>query len=392
MARCSSDRVAVERRRWFGFALVGVALGCNVDAVVADDDNGLFGSGETAAATSGGSTGAVADTSGADESSAGASTTGGTTSTTTALDDGPKLDVAADTESVELGCSEEAPSVIYVMLATTPTEIWSYDPVANDFEWYATVDCDEVHGYFTGFALERSGDILLLSLEPEDPAVLPNPAMQLTRFDPGSGSCEVAFYGGMSYSPMGLGPFGTDCADVAFVSEPDDPDHERLFAHSCTGGGFAVAPLTGPMYRMDLDDAVPEFEYLDVDDYTSVALAGTGDGRLYGVGGDQKVPGVGRILEYDQDNGALLSTTVVPELDIGEYGAYIALAFYAGDLYTFGAMFDGTGVGVVIRRYDLDDDDGNGTNEVTIVDPPDDLPAGIFAAASPTCIPVTPEG
>lgn len=93
-----------------------------------------------------------------------------------------------------------------------------------------------------------------------------------------------------------------------------------------------------------------------------------------------------------QANGALSSTTIVPDLDIGEFGAYIALAFYAGDLSTFGAFFDGVAVAVVIRRYDLDDDDGNGMNDVTMVDPPLDLPAGIIAAASPTCIPLTPEG
>ena len=35
---------------------------------------------------------------------------------------------------------------------------------------------------------------------------------------------------------------------------------------------------------MDLAEDEPAFTFLDADDYTSVAIAGTGDGRLYGVG------------------------------------------------------------------------------------------------------------
>lgn len=281
----------------------------------------------------------------------------------------------------------DSPDVIFVMLPTTPTEIWSYDPVINEFEHFTTVECTEVEGYYTGFGLDRDGYVVLLSLEPEDPAILPYPAMQLTRFDPVSGSCDELFYGAMAN-----GPFGVDCADVAFVSVVDEPDHERLFAHACTGGGFTVVPGSGigPLFRMDLADDDPAFALLDADDYTSVALAGTGDGRLYGVGGDQKLPGVGQIIEYDQESGAILSNETVPGLDIGDQGAYIALAFYGGDLYTFGLSTPD--FSLEIRQYDLDDDDGDGVNEVTEIETPASSPGGIIAAASPTCIPLTPAG
>lgn len=322
-----------------------------------------------------GSTSAAADST--------STSSGGSTS-----DDGPPivLDVAVDTEGVE-GCAADAPSVIFVMLPTTPTEIWSYDPVVNEFAHFATVECGDVQGYYTGFSLDRDGYVVLLSLEPEDPAVLPYPAMRLTRFDPSSGACNELYYGAMAN-----GASGVDCADLAFVSRPDDPDHERLFAHACTGGGFTVVPggYIGPLFRMDLAEQDPEFSLLDVDDYTSVALAGTGDGRLYGVGGDQKLPGVGQIIEYDQESGAILSNETVPDLDIGDQGFYIALAFYGGDLYTFG--LDALDLSLRIHRYDLDDDDGNGVNEVTEIEPPASAPGSLFAAASPTCIPLTPAG
>lgn len=296
------------------------------------------------------------------------------------------LDVGPETGGVE-GCASEAPDVIFVMRPTTPTEIWSYDPVTNAFDPFITVDCNEVQGDYTGFTLDRDGHVLLLSREPEDPVVLPYPAMQLTRFDPSSGACDVVYYG-----ELANGPFGVDCADLALVSQPGDPEHERLFAHACTGGGFTEVPGAGlgTLHRLDPTDQDPSFDLLDADDYTSVALAGTGDGRLYGVGGSQELPGVGQIIEYDQETGAVLSNETVPDLDIGDQGAYIALAFYGGDLYTFG--LDTSDFSLQIRQYDLDDDDADGQHEVTVIDTPASSPGGVIAAASPTCIPLTPAG
>lgn len=352
--------------------------------------------GLTSASTSEGSTGVVEPSTSAVTSADGGSTSGSSSSSGTVPGEtdpsstggGPPvlLDVGVETGGVE-GCASDAPDVIFVMLPSTPTEIWSYDPVINEFELFTTVECNEVQGYYTGFGLDRDGYVVLLSLEPEDPVVLPYPAMQLTRFDPTSGACDVLYYGAMAN-----GASGVDCADLAFVSEPGDPDHERLFAHACTGGGFTVIPGSGisPLFRMDLADPDPAFTVLDTDDYTSVALAGTGDGRLYGIGGDQKVPGVGQILEYDQESGALLGNETVPDLDIGDQGVYIALAFYGGDLYTFGLSIED--FSLQIRQYDLDDDDGNGVNEVTVIDTPVSSPGGVIAAASPTCIPLTPAG
>jgi len=336
----------------------------------------------TSAATSTGADGGASTSAGTTTSEP-----AGTTEASTTDDDPPiLLDVSVDTEGAE-SCASDSPDVIFVMRPSTPTEIWSYDPTINEFEPFTTVECDEVLGEFTGFSLDRDGYVVLLSREPQDPDVFPQAAMQVTRFDPVSGACEELFYG-----PMTDGQSSVDCADLAFVSRPDDPDQERLFAHSCTGGGFTMIPEfeVGRLFRMDLDDQDPEFGFLDGDNYTSVALAGTGDGRLYGVGGDQKLPGIGQIIEYDQESGAILSNETVPDLDIGGYGAYIALAFYGGDLYTFGLSNED--LSLQIRRYDLDDDDGNGQNEVTVIETPPSAPGGVIAAASPTCIPLTPAG
>jgi hypothetical protein len=368
--------------------LLAIGLACGDDASFADD--GV----ETLASTSGAvestSTTRTPPSSGSADSS-----TGVAAETTDAVadtgDDAPKLDVSTDTESVPVDCSnDDAPDLVYVMIDGVPNQIWSYDPVANHFEWFATVLCGEFHGEVTGFSIERGGDILVLSREPVDPEMLSNPAMQLTRVEPDGVGCEVEYYGALEGELLGW-PTTVDCADLAFVSDPDDPDDERLFTHSCTGGGFGISPGIGTMHRADLHVTETMFEFLAVDDYSSAALAGTGDGRLYGVGGDQEQPGIGHILEYDRVTGALLSTTVVPGLDIGEYGSSIALAFYGGDLFTFGKVFDGE-PRLVIRRYDLDDDDGDGEHQVTVIEPEDEPPSGIFAATSPTCIPLGPAG
>jgi hypothetical protein len=370
--------------------LLATALACGDDPSFADD--GVDTSGAPAADDSPSTTGTSPTSGSADETVDGS--TGGAAETTDAVadDDGaPKLDVSADTESVPADCSnDDAPDLVYVMIDGVPNQIWSYDPVANHFEWFATVLCGEFHGAVTGFSIERGGDILVLSREPVDPEMLSEPAMQLTRVEPDGVGCEVEYYGLLEGDFLGW-PTTVDCADLAFVSDPDDPDDERLFTHSCTGGGFGISPGVGTMHRADLHVTEPSFEFLAVDDYSSVALAGTGDGRLYGVGGDQEQPGIGHILEYDQESGALLSTTVVPDLDIGEYGTSIALAFYGGDLFTFGKVFDGE-VRLVIRRYDLDDDDGDGEHQVTVIEPEGEPPSGIFAATSPTCIPLGPAG
>ena len=120
-------------------------------------------------------------------------------------------------------------------------------------------------------------------------------------------------------------------------------------------------------------------------------IAGTSDGRLLGVSGDQETPNSTRLLELDPDTGMIFGTTPVPETDIGAFGVYFALAFYAGDLFTFGLTND---IQTVVHRYDWDDDDGNGEHELTQLEgiEPLPFPGGIIAAASPTCIPLTPAG
>jgi hypothetical protein len=360
-------------------ALAG-GVACNVDAVVADDGFAVESSSssvEDDSTTSMSSTAETgADTSGAVDSSGDPSTG--------AVDEGPKLDVASDETGAVLDqCDEEdAPDLIHVL--TTANEIWTFDPIAVEFQLFTTVICPEAD-QISGFAIDRDRRITLISYEPTLEGLPGEQIMRVSQMNAGDAACDVVYEG-----PIAEGTESIDCADLALVASDEDPGHEVLYASRCTGGGFTIAPNSGSIWRTDLGVAEPVFDMLAENDYTSVPVAGTGDGRIFGISGDQSTPGSTVILEFDSTSGALVGTTPAPEIEIGDGGSFLALAFYGGDLYTFGlAVEDET----LVHRYDWDDDDGNGEHDVTqVTELASPFPSSIFAAASPTCIPLGPEG
>lgn len=371
----------------FGLGLVSA---CNGDITVDSGTAGLS-AGETPA-TSPGSSGPTPDTTETTAPTSGASSTTGLTATATGTGtgtstgeasdtgDGAKLDLGADTEG--FADCQDAPDLILLLVGS---EVWSFDPIAVEFKKLYSVACPEILGDITGFSVARDGSVWLLSLEPIDPDLLPERPMQLTRFEPDTQQCSVELY-----APVVGGNSSYDCGDIAFVSQIDDPAVERLFFHSCTGGSFAIGPDgLGATFRVDPKGAPPSFEFLQADGYTSAPLTGTGDGRIYAITGAGEDPSSARFLELDQE-GALVTTTPVPALKIGENGPQLALAFYGGDLYTFGVPADST---LLVTRYDLDDDDQNGVNEIEAIPAaamPPFTPYMLVAAASPTCIPLVP--
>lgn len=334
------------------------------------------------------STGAVLDTSG----EVGSTATSSPPSDDSGSDTGatPLLDVGSDeTGGVPVDCID-APDLIHV-LAGDQGQIWSFDPESLAFELVTTLACPELADAVSidSFSIDRNADVWVLSRHPEDPMVGPAWPMQVTRFVPASGACEVIWYGAL--------PESTDCVDVAFASSLDDANHERLFMHACTGGGFTILPDASPrLFRLDPEDAVPTPAAIGVDGFTTAPIAGTGDGRLYALAADGETPGSTIVVEYDQDSGAILSTLPAPDVDLGINAGQLALAFYGGDLIVFGITLDASNdVQLMITRYDLDDDDGNGEHDTEPLQPALPLPFlswTLVAAASPTCIPTGPAG
>lgn len=364
-----------------GSLALAFGLACSVDATVADDGVGESTTAPvgTDASSSSSSGDSPADTSGPATTPDDGSSDDGTTD---GGGDGPKLDVASDETGTTLDdCEEDAPDLIHVL--TSHDEIWTFDPIEVQFELFTTVPCPEAD-QISGFAIDRNNRITLLSYEPSLPSPGGSQMMRVSQMDPGDAACDVIFEG-----PIAEGDASIDCGDIALVA--GEAVDETLYASACTGGGFTISPGAGTVWRTELSDIAGGFDLLAQNDYTSVPLAGTGDGRLFGVSGDQDTPDSTVILELDPETGVVLATTPVPEIDIGAGGVYFALAFYGGDLYTFGR---GDGGVTLIHRYDWDDDDGDGDADVTALTEAENPPfaGGIFAAASPTCIPLGPAG
>jgi hypothetical protein len=373
-------------------AFVGalVAAACEVDARVADDAT----QGSDSASSSPPATTGTEGTDGSDDDSPASDgpdegTTGPLADSTGSADDAPIFDVQSGETGEPLEeCDGDEPDLIHVLNVASPyQEIWTFDPIAEIYDFVTAVNCPQImSNQISGLAITREADILVLSYEPT--IALPGgaQAMQLSRFREGDAECEVLYQG-----PLVGGTVGYDCADLSLVQVDGE---ERLFAHSCTGGGFTMAPELAAIFELELEADAAEPVFLHAQDYTSVPLAGTGDGRLFGVSGDQEVPGSTVFLEYSIDSGQVTATTAVPEIDIGDHGAYFSLAFYGGDLITFGYENEG---GIVAHRYDWDDDDGNGEHEIMVLpgaaDPPFEPSwLGVVAASSPTCIPLGPAG
>ncbi len=126
--------------------------------------------------------------------------------------------------------------------------------------------------------------------------------------------------------------------------------------------------------------------------YESAPMAGTGDGRLYAA---EPNPGGGVVplVQLEPTTGSVLAT-------VGEVDAVASpyLAFYGGDLFLFERNIEQDpeelAPTVRVRRFDLDDDNGDGEHEVDVLLDFGDVetPFLILGAASPTCLPLTPEG
>lgn len=316
------------------------------------------------------------------------------TSSSDVTGDGPLLDVGAvdDTGVIPDDC-EGAPDLVHVLVPGAPNaDIWSLDPDDVSFAPVTLLACPELANAVSidSFSIARDADVWVLSRHPEDPDVGPSWPMQITRFDPANSTCTIVWYGAL--------PQSADCGDVAFASMVDDTGHERLFTHRCTGGGFLLDDFQAPrLFRLDPADAEPTPIALGQDTLSSAPIAGTGDGRLYGIAGNGDDPSSTIVVQFDQETGAIVETIPAPDVDLGINAGQLALAFYGGDLLAFGiGLAEGTNDHeLLINRFDLDDDDGNGMHDTELLAPMQPLPfsaGSLMAAASPTCIPIGPAG
>lgn len=341
-------------------------IACTTDVHVADD----VGVPASTSDTSGGSsTGGTPEPS--TSSSAAATSTGDASD-----DDGsggdelPKYDVpATDTEGpLPEGCIGGNDKVWVFALnedAKRHPDLYRFDPDAPSFEWVADLEC---------LPLKKNGDTpISLGVARDGVAYFSmNQPEQLWSMEVLADSpCDTIET--IDWNPPG----GTNSL-VYVALDPATPENETLFAHTLWAQTFGEVRLDLPEVIVDYIGASPE---------PYMTLAGSGDGRLFAVGGPDVVAD-GQLVTIDPATG--MTIDVLTLVNTSTYPA-----FFAGDVLLFDVNQQDVGDWAPrVMRYDLDDDDGDGEHAtIEIYGEADDPPnLWIRGVASPTCIPVTPEG
>jgi len=197
--------------------------------------------------------------------------------------------------------------LVYVL--SHHAELYSFDPVTDQFAFVANVSCDGQTDPYT-LAVDHEGTFWMLFVGTRD----------LRTIAPGEpGACgDPGFVSNLTDFPL----FG-----MSFVGDENPGTCPELFAHSYSGSGpFDEGPSIGALGRYDA--AAETITSLASIDYDGGELAGTGDGRLFAFAGVSPA----KLVEYDRATGAVVET--IPLDGLHKTGAS-AFAFFGGDLYFF---------------------------------------------------------
>jgi hypothetical protein len=280
------------------------------------------------------------------ESTTDSETDSGTDSETDSTTMDSETESGTDTGVPNCDCAENT-DLIYVLSDTG--ELWSYDPVSNQFALIsADLGCPPNQLFVFSMAVDRkgiahvmfqNGDIYTIDVN--------NPNMCL---DP-------------MYQPDQL---GFNRFSMGFVSNDDFEPCETLYAHTYVS--VLEGPDAGRLGRLDPETLT--MEVIDFIDYAGGELTGTGDGRLFAFAG---IPA--KLIEYDTSNAQVIA---VEQLGMNLTAAF-ALGFYGGDFYLF--TEDNNPAFSKVRHYDHDD-----TKALTVVA---HAPIRVVAAGVSTCAPLT---
>jgi hypothetical protein len=358
------------------FALALVAGACGVDVPVAADatddaddtasdtdaaDDASSSSGPGDHDTAGDDDGQAPSTTGVDESDGG---------------QGPKLDVEGpDGDDQPMDCAPDN-DLIWVMVMNEErerqAELHRFDPDAPGFEWVTDLDClplDDFGDQPMSLGAERGGRVLVASVMPD-----------LWTFDVTSDD---------PCSTLAMAPWAppSSANSLAFAGvDPDLPGDDRMYTHSSMIN--VISGNEGQLGWTDLDASPAPVATIGATAVPFMTLTGTADGRVYGLGGTDRIFDSGLLVRLDVDTGAT-AEMLADDVPAGH------LAYYAGDLILFDLNYQAQNEWAPrVMRYDLDDDDGSGEHElVEIFGEPDSPPnLWIRGVASPTCVPQGPRG
>ncbi len=346
---------------------------CAVDVRVADDTGGASG-GSTGILD--GTTGGAAQSSSGPVGSSGAALGSSEDSSGSAGGD-IKLDVgAADSDGVPqpVGCIG-GNDLIWVLVLNQDEgrqpELHRFDPQNPGFEFVADMDCLDLKSVGDNplsMGVSRSGQALISLDDFEGLDQGPFLAsFDLFADDP----CSTV-------ERIDWNPPGQANSLVYTALDPDNPEAETVFANTNSARSFGEVRFDLPIVAVD---------YVGQSPYAQLTLSGTADGRLYALAADD-LWADGALVEIDPATGSETEFFF-------ETTALAHPAFYGGDILLFEINRDYPyGWRPIVRRYDLDDDDGSGENELTEIFGEADDPPNLWirAVASPTCVPLGPEG
>ncbi|MEM6997234.1 MAG: hypothetical protein AAF721_42410 [Myxococcota bacterium] len=282
--------------RWLG--IFGAALLAACTKTPREDalDGGAEGDGGTA----------VPGTS--DDGATGLGSGGGSGDGTTSAD--PVADSSGGTTGAQ-NC-ECAPGTDLIYVVSEDGELWSFDPEREAFALVGPLACGGFRPY--SMAIDRTGRAWLLLLDDVPLALIAKGMFTVDINDPSD--CQaVAYTAGL------FGVFG-----MSFVDNPPPATCEQLFVHSYSGQGpFAEGDGIGMLGMLDADDAL---QVVSSTDFDGAELAGTSEGRLFSLAGNDPV----KVIEYDRESGEELSRLDVEGVE--KTGAS-AMAYYGGDFYLF---------------------------------------------------------
>ena len=276
---------------------------------------------------------------------------------------GSSSDSGDDTTTGVTGCEcpdLEVPLDDGIFLLSSDEELWKFFPETEEFQLLGTLTCD---GFLSPYAMavDRQGYAWVQYMDGDLRRVPVTDVSQCE--DPG-------------YAP---GQSGVNLFGMAFVSNSNVDVCDRIYGATYNGiGPFSEGPGFGDFISIDPDTLV--LSKLGKNNFNGADATGTGDGRAFVFGGVNPA----KLVEFDKDDGTILSTLPLGNLEIG--GAF-AFTFFAGDVYLH--TDSDNDFSSEITRLDYDDSDMNGQKDlVKIVDA---APLRIVGSGVSTCAPVVPQ-